>query len=1067
MKNKKLLIGLLAVVAVAIVSVGVLTQTDLLKGELQLQPDQITDIQPGDVADIPEEDITWYVQTPDVSIDEALAESATQEDKALTAKNNAETNSATAMTAFDSANLDRANTYLEKVRTNATNAQTAADEAKAQADITEDWMHLYQNQISDTEDAYDDLYNWFLDVQRIGNNTLNEADELDEAYDTYKTIVTTGDNHCSVYTTTQGTCSREWPNVETAIHQLSTKAENLYNKLQNPPERETIQSIDTTIRNGTYVLTGTYTDHEDILSLAEMESNVATAENNNNWNRVENLIDDAIYNCVATATPQNPNSPPDCNPQTKTVDEMLSDFNALTIDVHTTILNRTGNIATAEITYNNAVAKHQEAQANADQAQVYADEAADILRATDNYINGTPIVTINKGTLNQAAEINWSDATTRVDLGQWVITTTENVTLKKWYFRAGAPGADLTTDVNGLADYFTNMELQFNGSDGSSQTYQASGTFAPEMTGGVTYTITLSATPITESEQTFVGNSLYGNEVSLFIQRVQLADGTVYNMENSTDQFAFDYEEVGVDSTRDYTYGGVTLSETRPHDVLLYVDEGSLNTTEELNWTDTAPVTLAEWTLTPAEDLLVKKWTFRIGAPGEDLDADVNAAADYFTEAELRVVGDDGSSALYPVVSGLSVELTGGVVYTVSYSATLIDSMADEFAANNLYNNELSVNIRRIITSDGTAFLMEEAADQWAYSYVESGVVPSRDYTYGGVTMTEMAVVEPEPDEVVLVVGDSCLTTDNLDGYVFEVSSENVCIAIGDTVPDTDCVVAADGTCEPITVEEPTLTVGDSCLTTSNQNGYVFEVSSENVCIAIGDTVPDTDCVVAANGSCEPIEEEPVVENDNPTLEEALTAETCVDTFIDVQDTDWSQPYICRLENSGVVRGLSPGIYGPNQFITRAETVKILLGIAGYDEADTYGKIPNHPDVNSSDWYYNWIGLADQVGLIRDAGDFRPNDLATREFVSVYVARIAEQTRYGYTQADIPFSDVYATDPFAYAVLVSYETSVDVEGVGTSSVITGYNDGTFKPYNPITRAEVAAIAVRASLAWFI
>ncbi|MBU1167134.1 hypothetical protein KKC60_01855, partial [Patescibacteria group bacterium] len=125
-------------------------------------------------------------------------------------------------------------------------------------------------------------------------------------------------------------------------------------------------------------------------------------------------------------------------------------------------------------------------------------------------------------------------------------------------------------------------------------------------------------------------------------------------------------------------------------------------------------------------------------------------------------------------------------------------------------------------------------------------------------------------------------------------------------------------------------------------------------------------------------EPETTVETPNESSS-PLAMEECDDTFIDISLSDWHQPYECRLERAGIINGRSPSIFAPNSYITKAEVVKLVLGMAGYTYADTANKTPNHPDVsNSNDWYYRWIGLGDSLNLTRGLGEnYYPNEPAT------------------------------------------------------------------------------------------
>ena len=68
--------------------------------------------------------------------------------------------------------------------------------------------------------------------------------------------------------------------------------------------------------------------------------------------------------------------------------------------------------------------------------------------------------------------------------------------------------------------------------------------------------------------------------------------------------------------------------------------------------------------------------------------------------------------------------------------------------------------------------------------------------------------------------------------------------------------------------------------------------------------------------------------------------------------------------------------------------------------------------------------------------------------------RIAGVDDYDVDDSDIDFSDVESSDWYAWAIVEADENGIS----------EGYSDGTFKPGNDITRAEVAVIARRT---WYV
>lgn len=226
--------------------------------------------------------------------------------------------------------------------------------------------------------------------------------------------------------------------------------------------------------------------------------------------------------------------------------------------------------------------------------------------------------------------------------------------------------------------------------------------------------------------------------------------------------------------------------------------------------------------------------------------------------------------------------------------------------------------------------------------------------------------------------------------------------------------------------------------------------------------------VLADDEEDEEEEEEVVVVIDEEDEDDTTTVldNDCIDPFVDTED-HWAEIKVCELYVQDVVDGKSTNLYVPNDYMTRAEFIKVLMGAAGFELGDASGLTESYTDVYVSDWYSPWIAMAESEGILRNQGGaYRPNDPVTRADAAVLTVRLAGLTLYGYTEADIDYFDVHTTDYFAYAVILSSDEVVMVEGEGNQSVIEGYGDGSFRPYSYMTRAEVATMLLRAQLAWF-
>ena len=140
--------------------------------------------------------------------------------------------------------------------------------------------------------------------------------------------------------------------------------------------------------------------------------------------------------------------------------------------------------------------------------------------------------------------------------------------------------------------------------------------------------------------------------------------------------------------------------------------------------------------------------------------------------------------------------------------------------------------------------------------------------------------------------------------------------------------------------------------------------------------------------------------------------------------------------------GYPEGTFGPENNMTRAEVAQMFYNLL-LDQDVTITK--TFDDVPANAWYAKAVNTLASLGVVSGVGngDFEPERSITRaEFTSIAM-KFAE----GKTGGTNIFSDVKSTDWFYRAVVNSTQYGW----------IHGYGDGTFRPQNPITRAEVTAI----------
>lgn len=154
-----------------------------------------------------------------------------------------------------------------------------------------------------------------------------------------------------------------------------------------------------------------------------------------------------------------------------------------------------------------------------------------------------------------------------------------------------------------------------------------------------------------------------------------------------------------------------------------------------------------------------------------------------------------------------------------------------------------------------------------------------------------------------------------------------------------------------------------------------------------------------------------------------------------------------RTDHFAFLVGYTGGTFGPERNMTRAEVTTMFARLLTEQiEADkTYSN--TFSDVPKGYWAANYIGYMQQFGIITgySDGSFRPDAPVTRAEFAAIASRFEKLT-----EGSKSFTDV--SDTYWAARYINF--------AATRGWVTGYSDGTFKPENTITRAEVAAVTCR-------
>lgn len=174
--------------------------------------------------------------------------------------------------------------------------------------------------------------------------------------------------------------------------------------------------------------------------------------------------------------------------------------------------------------------------------------------------------------------------------------------------------------------------------------------------------------------------------------------------------------------------------------------------------------------------------------------------------------------------------------------------------------------------------------------------------------------------------------------------------------------------------------------------------------------------------------------------------------FQDLQGAEWAEGYIEYMNYAGIMTGDGNGSFRPNESITREEFAKALLTALKITGDDAAAKPMTFSDVTADDWYYKTVEIACQTGIVNgiDETAFGVGLPITRQDAATMVTRARYAAKLAFKRmADIvEFADTEEIAGYARSAVTELQQA---------GVLSGYEDGSFKPQNSITRAETAKL----------
>ncbi|MGG1554073.1 S-layer homology domain-containing protein [Paenibacillus ferrarius] len=183
------------------------------------------------------------------------------------------------------------------------------------------------------------------------------------------------------------------------------------------------------------------------------------------------------------------------------------------------------------------------------------------------------------------------------------------------------------------------------------------------------------------------------------------------------------------------------------------------------------------------------------------------------------------------------------------------------------------------------------------------------------------------------------------------------------------------------------------------------------------------------------------------------TAASAKGTFKDLGSVPWATESIEALAVREIVNGTSADVFQPEQPVTRAQFVHMLMNAYELTN-DNY--VPSFTDVQHGAWYESALGAAESLGIVNGLADgrFGINDMISRQDMAVMVQRLLESQRIPITvdnDTRVSFKD----EPLISGYAVS-----SVKAMQSLGFMEGGENNTFDPLESATRAQAAVLVYR-------
>lgn len=189
---------------------------------------------------------------------------------------------------------------------------------------------------------------------------------------------------------------------------------------------------------------------------------------------------------------------------------------------------------------------------------------------------------------------------------------------------------------------------------------------------------------------------------------------------------------------------------------------------------------------------------------------------------------------------------------------------------------------------------------------------------------------------------------------------------------------------------------------------------------------------------------------EQPEVKEINGDEDLMSGINDIEGYDWAKEAIEYLYANSIMTGDGDGRFRPGDNLTREEFVKLIIAAIGGNKLED--GIITFTDISEGAWYKKYVETAVVKGITTgiSEGEFGVGQYITRQDAAVMLLRAAEAyyTNFKKKTTLIDFTDYDTVSDYAV---------VAVDTLARAQIINGFEDGSFRPQDNITRAEIAKV----------